>query len=594
MSDTTSPLAVLRDPLMVAKTHRLLSERGRRTLRLVTVLNAVVGAIDGLALLVVLPLSTALSTNAPQRGLGTTEWLWILFGIAALGAVLRYVTARINYDVALDLIRNGHRALGDALAGLPLGWFHSSRTGGLSQLVSDGFMRIAETMAHLVGQVVIHTSTLLVVVIGSWFWDPALGLTLTVIAPVAAVVMVVAQSIRRSASEKTVAPGMELSNRIVEFSTCQPALRAAGRSEQFGPLIEAGRVEDRARIRELWVSLIPMLLNGLVMQAALVAVITFAANMAIDGGLDPLQTIALIGLTLRYAHILNELGEQFVGLDLTRTPLNQVADILDEPRVSEPETVAELPDPGRLELDGVTFGYDPDRPVLRDISLIAEPGTLVAVVGPSGSGKTTIARLVARFWDVDSGAVRVGGTDVREQTTDQIMAQLSMVFQDVYLFDDTLIENIRVGRDGATDEEVYAAADLAGVTSIAQRLPDGWNARVGEGGRSLSGGERQRVSVARALLKQAPIVLLDEATSALDAENEANIVASVAALRAHATVLVIAHKLDTVRAADRIVVLGEDGRVAETGTHDDLFAAGGAYRNFWERRRAATGWILAG
>ena len=174
------------------------------------------------------------------------------------------------------------------------------------------------------------------------------------------------------------------------------------------------------------------------------------------------------------------------------------------------------------------------------------------------------------------------------------MAQLSMVFQDVYLFDDTLEENIAIGREGASHEEIREAAAVAGVTEIAERLPDGWASRVGEGGRALSGGERQRVAIARALLKQSPIVLLDEATSALDLENEANIVAAIERLRQHATVLIIAHRLDTIAAADQIVSLDENGGVEAQGTHEELLAAGGTYAKFWDRLHSAQGWQLTG
>lgn len=226
-----------------------------------------------------------------------------------------------------------------------------------------------------------------------------------------------------------------------------------------------------------------------------------------------------------------------------------------------------------------------------DVAFRARPGTVTAIVGPSGSGKTTIARLISRFWDVDSGAVMVDGVDIRELGTEQLMSRLSMVFQDVYLFDDSLIANIRVGRPDASDEEVFRAADLSGVTSIANRL--GWHTPVGEGGRLLSGGERQRVSVARALLKQAPIVLFDEATSALDAENEANILAAMDELREQSTFIVIAHKLDTIKSADQIVVLDEHGQVSQLGTHSELSVVPGIYRHFWQQRKAARGWKIS-
>lgn len=230
--------------------------------------------------------------------------------------------------------------------------------------------------------------------------------------------------------------------------------------------------------------------------------------------------------------------------------------------------------------------------MLDGVSLSVPAGSMVALVGPSGSGKSTIARLVSRFYDADTGTVKVGGLAVTDQTTEQLMGQLSMVFQDVYLFDDTLEANIAVGRDGASPEEIREAADLAGVTEIAERLPDGWESRVGEGGRALSGGERQRVAIARALLKQSPIVLLDEATSALDVENEANIVAALERLRRQATILIIAHRLDTIAAADQIVALDDHGGVEAQGTHDELVAAGGTYARFWDHLHQAQGWQI--
>jgi ATP-binding cassette subfamily B protein len=219
---------------------------------------------------------------------------------------------------------------------------------------------------------------------------------------------------------------------------------------------------------------------------------------------------------------------------------------------------------------------------------------MTAIVGPSGSGKSTITSLIARFWDVDAGTVRVGGADIREMPTEQLMSQLSMVFQDVYLFDDTLWANIAVGDPSASREQILEAAAMSGVTPIAEALPAGWDTPVGEGGRALSGGERQRVSIARALLKGAPIVLIDEASSALDAENEANVLASIDRLRETSTLVVIAHKLDTVRKADRIVVLDGDGGIAEAGTHESLLEHGGRYRSFWDQRQAASGWRLRG
>jgi len=320
--------------------------------------------------------------------------------------------------------------------------------------------------------------------------------------------------------------------------------------------------------------------------------ITMTASRAVGGTMEPLVTVAIIGMCLRFTTMIDEIGANVMGMEERRQMMNHLDTVMDAELMAEPERRTDLPAPGAVGLDDVVFGYRVDEPVLDGVSLEVPARSMCAIVGPSGSGKTTIARLLARFWDVDSGTVRVGGTDVRNMPTAQLMEQLSMVFQDVYLFDDTLAANIRIGNLAADDGQVRWAADLAGVTEIVERLPHGWDTRVGEGGRALSGGERQRVSIARALLKRAPIVLLDEATSALDAENEANIVAAMEELRRTSTLIVIAHKLETIAAADQVIVLDDAGHVAQHGRHEDLVEAEGPYRSFWEQRARAHGWTL--
>nr|WP_284790925.1 ABC transporter ATP-binding protein [Corynebacterium striatum] len=541
--------------------------------------------LDGLAVLTLVPLTKALdgdTTIAP--------WMWTLLAIALVAFALRFFATMASYHTALDFIRAAHTTVGDKLATLPLGWFVPANTGGLSRLVSDRFMVAAETIAHIQGTIYRDSAALVTLLVGACFWNPKLGLVLLIIAPLALVVMQLAAWIREKASNRALGPSKELSQRIVEFANRQPALRAAGQSQVFAPLEQALEIDHKARIRELWVSTLALLLNGIVVQIFIVALIMVSADLAVEGALSPLETIAIIGISLRFTRTLEQLGSSFVGLDAGRIALTETELITDAPSLPEPTTPRLGDGSGNVELRNVTFGYG-DKPVLVDVTFHARPGTVTAIVGPSGSGKTTIARLISRFWDVDSGAVMVDGVDIRELGTEQLMSRLSMVFQDVYLFDDSLIANIRVGRPDASDEEVFRAADLSGVTSIANRL--GWHTPVGEGGRLLSGGERQRVSVARALLKQAPIVLFDEATSALDAENEANILAAMDELREQSTFIVIAHKLDTIKSADQIVVLDEHGQVSQLGTHSELSDVPGIYRHFWQQRTAARGWKIS-
>jgi ATP-binding cassette subfamily B protein len=299
--------------------------------------------------------------------------------------------------------------------------------------------------------------------------------------------------------------------------------------------------------------------------------------------------IAVLVLTVRLVEPLSAAAELGATLRLAANQLTAVNRVLGAATLAEAANPRE-PGSDDVVFEDVHFGYN-DRPVLRGVSFTMPEHSMTALVGPSGGGKTTVARLLARFWDTDSGAVRLGGVDVRDIAPADLMARVALVFQDVYLFDGTLADNIRLGRAGATDEDVRDAVSRAGLDDVLAELPAGLDTRVGEGGTALSGGQRQRVSIARALLKRAPLVVLDEATAALDPEADAAVQTALAALARHATLLVIAHRLNTVRAADQILVLN-DGVVTECGVHDELVDAGGMYASFWRNRVAAEGWRL--
>ena len=244
-----------------------------------------------------------------------------------------------------------------------------------------------------------------------------------------------------------------------------------------------------------------------------------------------------------------------------------------------------------IELSQVSFGYHEDKSILRDMSLSIPAGRMTALVGPSGSGKTTLCNLIARFWDVDSGSVKIGGRDVREYTLESLMEQISMVFQNVYLFAGTIENNIKFGRPQATHVEVVEAARKACCVDFIETLPDGYDTVIGEGGASLSGGEKQRISIARAMLKDAPIVILDEATANVDPENEDRLQKAIEELTRDKTIIMIAHRLKTVRNADQILVV-DDGCIVQQGKHEDLIVQKGIYADFVLGRKEAIGWKL--
>ena len=577
---------------LLARYHRLMTEDSWGRMVRGLALGAFNGALSGLALLALLPASVALASGGTCWGLGFGGWLVALAACAVVSTVTDFQGQRTSMTGALGFMHDVHHAVGDKIARLPLRWFDSDTAGTMSRAVSQEMLSLGESAAHFLYRIASTTAGCAVIWIGSWAWDWRLGLFLTVGAPAMALFIALARRLVDRGKAIAEPAERELATRVVELARCQGALRSCRAVGRYGRLRAAFDDGARAAARALWWETGGNLLSGAFTQVVVVGMIMLTASFAVAGTMEPLPAIATIGMCLRFTTMLDDIGASAFGVEERRQMMNHLDAVMDAEVMDEPASRAELSEPGAVELDGVVFGYRTGERVLDGVSLRVPARSMCAIVGPSGSGKTTIARLVARFWDVGSGTVRVGGADVRDMPTAQLMEQLSMVFQDVYLFDDTLAANIRVGDPRADDERVRRAADLAGVTEIVARLPGGWDARVGEGGRALSGGERQRVSIARALLKRAPIVLLDEATSALDAENEANIVAAIEELRRTSTLVVIAHKLETISAADQVVVLGDDGRVAQVGRHEQLVEVDGPYRDFWTQRTRARGWAL--
>ncbi len=577
---------------LLARYHRLMAEDSWGKMVRGLALGAFNGALSGLALLTLLPASVALASGGTCWGLGFGGWLVVLAACAVVSTITDFQGQRTNMTGALGFMHDVHHAVGDKIARLPLRWFDSDTAGTMSRAVSQEMLSLGESAAHFLYRIASTTAGCVVIWAGSWAWDWRLGLFLTVGAPVMALLIGLARRLVDRGKAIAEPAERELATRVVELARCQGALRSCRAVGRYGRLRAAFDDGARAAARALWWETGGNLLSGALTQVIVIGMIMLTASFAVAGTMEPLPAIATIGMCLRFTTMLDDIGAAVFGVEERRQMMNHLDAVMDAEVMDEPASRTELSEPGAVELDGVVFGYRPGERVLDGVSLRVPARSMCAIVGPSGSGKTTIARLVARFWDADSGTVRVGGADVRDMPTAQLMEQLSMVFQDVYLFDDTLAANIRVGDPRADDERVRRAADLAGVTEIVDRLPGGWDARVGEGGRALSGGERQRVSIARALLKRAPIVLLDEATSALDAENEANVVAAIEELRRASTLVVIAHKLETISAADQVVVLGDDGRVAQVGRHEQLVEVDGPYRDFWTQRTRARGWAL--
>ena len=595
---------------LISRLREPLSAAGRTNFRQVTALSCIVGVVRGLSLIAFIPAAIALTSGRPAWGMNLTAWLIVLALCALASFITEYLLAMRSYMVSFDFLSNMHRAIGDKVASLPLGSFRADTAGKMSRLVSRELMLLGEMFAHMYSPFIAAIVTSLTMLVGITVFSPALGLVCVLAIPVIAGGVWVARTCLNSGSALKEPPAQELSHRIVEYATKQGALRACGRSSSYDPLERAEDTYGKAARRSLIRETIGQVVNGMAAQVVVVSLIIVIGLLVVAGSVSPVEAIVSIGLLLRFTQILVDIGMLASAFETRRPVLDLSHEVLSAPELpilpascdqdpasSNHDLSSSDQDPAcsgsAVALTDVSFAYEADHPVLRGVSFQVAPGTMTAIVGPSGCGKTTIARLVARFYDVDAGSVSVGGRDVRQWDTAQLMAQLSLVFQDVYLFDDTLEANVRIGRADASDDDVKEVARLSGVDEIVERLPLGWNTRVGEGGRALSGGERQRVSIARALLKAAPIVLFDEATSALDPENENHITDAMDALRRNATLIVIAHKLDTITAADQIIVLDHSGRVAQVGTHAELYSqSDGQYRAFWQARSRAAGWKL--
>ncbi|MBD0735839.1 ABC transporter ATP-binding protein [Streptomyces sp. CBMA29] len=531
----------------------------------------------------------------------TAAWWWsaAVAVSAALTLGARHAQAMGGFSVGLATINALHHRLGDHLVTLPLGWFTAKRGDRLTRLVGQGAKDTSGIVAHLLEPLLTGVLTPAVVVIGVFAWDWRLGLTLLVCAPVLYAVHRWSGVLAARVDEKLDEAAAEANGRVVEFARAQSVLRAGGPDCLGWSLLDGSlTAQDREARRRARADAPARLLFGITVQLGVAAALVVGADRLI-GGAAPGTLLALLVLTVRFAEPVAAVANLSTTLRTSVAALEGIVEVLATRSLPEPAEPPALAEPGdgerglEVEFRDVRFGYDADRPpVLNGLTFRAAAGSVVALVGASGAGKTTVTRLVARFADVDAGHVLVGGHDVRELTSGQLAGLLAVVFQDVYLFDDTVFENIRAGRPSATDAEVERAGLLARLGDVVDRLPEGWRTRVGEGGAALSGGERQRVSLARALLKDAPVVLLDEATAWLDAESQAAVQRTLAELSGRCTLLVVAHRLETVVGADLIVVL-DQGRAVETGTHHELLArTDSRYAAFWRERTRAGGWRL--
>ena len=518
---------------------------------------------------------------------------WLPMVLTVLFAVLSFVTHLQQYRATYGLVYGEVKAtrlrLAERLRKLPLGYFGKRDLADLTETLMGDVNRMEHVWSHVLGYLYGAYVSTAIIAVCLLVYDWRLAIACLWGVPVAFALLFGSRRFASRAAERTKAAGIRVSDGIQEALENVREIRATNQEERYLAGLDR-KIDEHERIMIRGELGTGVFVNAasVIMRLGVATTILVGAQSILAGRIDfMLLFLFLLVITRVYAPFdqsLALIAEMFVS----QVSADRMNEIYETPTAEGSETFA--PKGHDIVFDHVSFAYD-RKDVLRDVSFTAKEGEVTALVGPSGSGKSTCARLAARLWDVTKGSIRVGGVDIATVDPEVLLRDYSMVFQDVVLFDDTVMENIRLGRRGASDEEVRAAARAANCEEFVRRLPKGYDTPIGENGARLSGGERQRISIARALLKDAPIVLLDEATASLDVENETKVQEALSRLLAGKTVLVIAHRMRTVEAADKIVVL-DDGRVAEQGSPSELMAKRGLFRRMVELQRQSAGWKL--
>ncbi|OKA22117.1 ABC transporter ATP-binding protein [Pseudomonas versuta] len=556
----------------------------------------VYGLFSGLTLTTLVPVLDHLLAGDVR---GAALWLGLMLAGVAVCWAWRRQLDRAGVAVGVAILQGARQRIGEHVARLPVGWFSAQNTSRLGHVITQGMMAVAQLPAHVLTPVISGAVTPLVVVAALFLLHGPLGLIALLGLPVLCVALWLTARLGQRADRTYQHHFADASQRMVEFAQAQSVLRAfngEGASTQL--LEQALDQQRRSGMRLIYQSTLSVVLNAWVVQAVFAALLIAASLWlnAYTGVAQPTgPVIAVVVALLLTSRFIDPLLEVASYAEILRGAYGQLAEVQSifavEPLPEPDQPLA--PADSSVEFRQVSLRYAHDQPdVLSGISLRIEPGSMTALVGASGSGKTTLVRLIARFFDATQGSVLIGGVDVRQMSSTQLATRISQIFQDTYLFQGSIADNIRIGRPAASAGEILDTAQQAGLGDLIERLPLGIDTPVGEGGARVSGGERQRITIARALIKNAPILLVDEAAAALDAQNQSVIARTLCSLRGRHTVVVIAHQLSTVSMADQIVVL-DKGQLVEQGTPAALRASGGRYARFLEQRRVAGGWRIA-
>lgn len=581
---------------MIHLIRRLLDFSGKERNALIvsfifSLLNAIFEMLPIIAILTVL--SEMFSTV--DGGLMSASTVWKSFVIMLASIAGRIVFSNLSCMKrtigSFSMCANKRLEIGERLKRIPMGYFSDNRLGDIAAAVTTTLEDIennAVTVLEKVAGGFIHA-----IVIGIWLlsYECHIGLLSFIGLGVSLLIYVGIQKAGKRLSPKRQEAQVNLVTGVLEYVQGMGVVKAFGLGETSEKGMNAA-IEESAdaniRLERVFSSLIGIYLT--VFKLVRSSILIVAPYLLLGGEITSVKCLLLLVSSFMIYSGVEMFGSMASIARVIEASLDRLDNVLDMPVLDEQGTDI-MPEHFDIELEHVSFSYGEEN-VIRDVSVKIPEGTTCALVGPSGSGKTTLVSLVARFWDVQEGNIRIGGYDVKEYTCDSLLRNFSIVFQNVYLFEDTIENNIKFGASDATHEMVVKAAKKACCHDFISELPEGYQTLVGEGGASLSGGERQRISIARAILKDAPIVILDEATASVDPENERELQQAIAELTKDKTILMIAHRLSTIRNADQILVL-DKGCIVQQGTHQALMQQEGLYRRFVDIRKQAIGWQIS-
>lgn len=547
-----------------------------------------------LSLMVPIALLYYLVSDLMNGDAGYRKWFYI--GGCVVCVILILVTTWFQYNGTFfaTYIESGVRriSIAEKLRKLPLSYFGKKDLADLTSTIMNDSAVLETAFSHFIPELVGSVASTTIVALGLFAFDVKMAFAALWVLPVSFAIVLSSSKLQQKLGRKQMDAKMACADGIQECIETVQDLKSNNAENEYlkGLFKKVDNVEKRMIVSEFGNAAF-VVSASLVLKLGIASVALTGAYLLTRGELDVLTFFMFLLVASRLYDPLQGALQNLAAIISTKTNIARMKEILDHDVQTGSE---QLTNKGYdIQFDHVKFAYDTSETVLEDVSFTAKQGEVTALVGPSGGGKTTVSRLAARFWDASSGKITVGGMDVSKIDPEKLFSLYSIVFQDVTLFNNTIMENIRIGRKDATDEEVIAAAKLANCEEFAMKLPNKWNSMIGENGCELSGGERQRISIARAFLKNAPVILLDEATSSLDVENETLIQSALSRLIKDKTVMVIAHRMRTVAGADKIVVLS-DGKVAETGTPDELMKKDGIFAHMSKLQAQGQTWSLEG